>query len=667
MTTLGDVRGVGGATLAKLAELGITTPAELALRLPSKYIDLDLPVRAADAEPGQFCLLEGTVVGKTTPSKRGTKSFTVRLVDNTDKKGGGFKVTFFNQPYYHAALKEGERYRFLGKTLPGEAALVNPVFEQADKPKNLDGVFTVYPLKGILGQSSFKKLVRAALDALTADATAMPAEVLSALDSAHFPKRAAEAEEGINTLAAFDAATAISIYKKTVNRGNSVRKVFYNLPNNIILDFVSSLSVTPTPSQTQTFGDIYGDLTSGKNMSRIISGDVGSGKTLTAFFAAVCAAKAGHQCAVMAPTEILAEQHARKFRPIAEKLGVSFELLTASVPASEAARILAGLADGSIKVVFGTQSLLSKRVKYADLTLAVIDEQHKFGVNERAELQNKGAQDVLTLTATPIPRSLALAFYDDIDVSHVERRAEAAADITTKMVSDGKLGDMLRFVASECEKGRQAFIVCPCIRDSEGFETLSVNGFEKEYGEIFRSVPHAVLHGRLSGEEKERIMADFSAGKLSLLVATSVVEVGVDTSASVMCVLAADRFGLASLHQLRGRVGRDGSHAYCFLHLSHSSERAVERLKTLTECIDGAEVAERDFEMRGAGDILGTIQSGATLTPALGLPLTPAVLHKAKSLPDDVKKRVSDYFLSAFAPGLYADFTERVVRITLNS
>lgn len=665
MIALSDIKGVGEATVAKLAELGITTPSQLVLRLPSRYVDLKSPVRAREAECGQFCLFEGTVVGKTSPSKRGARGFTARLLDAEDSGARFFKVTFYNQPYYHSVLKEGETFRFLGKIQPGDSLLINPVFEPVQKVRNLDGVFTVYPLRGVIGQGAFKKLVRSALDALSA--ADMPAEVLEVLHSAHFPTIISEAEQGVRRLAAFDAATAVAIYKKTVNRGENVRKVFYNLPENIILRYVSSLSVTPTESQKRTFEEIFGDLTSPSDMSRIVSGDVGSGKTLTAFFAAVCAAEAGHQCAVMAPTEILAAQHAAKFADIADRLGIRFALLTASTPRAEAARTIGGLRDGEIKVVFGTQSLLSSRVVFADLTLAVIDEQHKFGVNERAELQNKGARDVLTLTATPIPRSLALTFYDDIAVSHVERRAEAAPNVSTRIVSDAKLGDMLRFVAAECGRGRQAFIVCPCIRDSEGFETLSVNGFEREYGGIFASVPHAVLHGRLSGEEKDRIMSDFSAGKLSLLVATSVVEVGVDTKASVMCVLAADRFGLASLHQLRGRVGRDGSEAYCFLHVSRATDRAAERLKAIAECGDGAEVAERDFEMRGAGDLLGTMQSGATLTPALGLPMTPAVLHEARSLADGERSRVAEYFSSAFAPELYREFTEKVVRVTLDS
>ena len=237
----------------------------------------------------------------------------------------------------------------------------------------------------------------------------------------------------------------------------------------------------------------------------------------------------------------------------------------------------------------------------------------------------------------------------------------------TKLVSDAKLEGMLRFVAEKCREGEQAFIVCPCIRDSEGFETLSIAGFEREHGDVFADIPHALMHGRLSGKEKDEIMTDFSKEKIKLLVATSVVEVGVDTKASIMCVLAADRFGLASLHQLRGRIGRDGRASYCFLHTTSTSERALTRLFAVVECTDGAEIAERDFEMRGAGELLGTVQSGATLTPALGLPMTPKVLAAARALGEEERGRISAYFSSVFAPELYAAFTEKVVRVTLDS
>lgn len=667
MKELSSVKGIGEATAEKLHTLGIDTPEQLLFFLPSKYIDLKLPMRALDAEAGQFCLFEGKVQTVTEPKGRKAKSFVVTLSDCLDEKGRTFKAVFFNQPYYRTAFSQEKTYRFLGKLQEGETTVVNPVFEPVDKIKRLDGIMTVYPLRGLIGQATFSKLVANAFKMFREEYGEKGNTLSDALRKVHFPATLKEAEQGVAALATYDVATGIKIYRNTLKRGDSERKVFYNLSKNVILGFKNSLSITPTPTQCEAFESILGDLVSDKNMSRIVSGDVGSGKTVVAFFAAFAAAKAGYQCAVMAPTEILAEQHFRKFAPIAEKNDISAALLTASLSKHEHDEVANGLADGSVKVVFGTQALLSKKIEYKNLTLAVIDEQHKFGVNERAELQNRGAQDVLTLTATPIPRSLALAFYDDISVSRIEKRADAATNIQTRIVTDAKLPDMLGYIADECRKGIQAFIVCPSIKDCEGFETLSVDSFAKEYAHIFDGIPWQIVHGRMSGEEKESVMRDFAENKTKLLVATSVIEVGVDTKARIMCVLAADRFGLASLHQLRGRVGRTGEESYCFLHMKHCTEKAATRLKTVVECTDGNKVAERDFELRGAGDILGTRQSGSTSTPALGLPLTPDVLKAAKELPEDEKAFVTDFFEHRFAPELFRDFAEKIVRVTLDS
>ena len=402
-------------------------------------------------------------------------------------------------------------------------------------------------------------------------------------------------------------------------------------------------------------------------MSRIVSGDVGSGKTLVAFFAAYAAAKSGRQCAFMAPTEILAAQHARKFAPIARKAGINFALLTSSTPKEEAEDILEKLARGKLSVVFGTQSLLAARVRFRDLALAVIDEQHKFGVAERAELQNKGAEDVLALTATPIPRSLAIALYKGISVSRIKKREEATTNISTFTVPDAKLDGLVDYVAKECKSGKQAFIVCPSIRDSEGFETLSVESFSKKYADRLEGVSCAVLHGRMTPERKREVMSAFSRGEISLLIATSVVEVGVDTRASVMCVLAADRFGLASLHQLRGRVGRDGSPACCFLHVKNPTEQAMRRLGVLVKEVDGEAIAEHDLRLRGVGELLGVRQSGLARTPCLGLPLTADVINHAFCVSEEESRRAAEFFSETSAGARLAEFAERAMHITFDS
>ena len=666
MNDLSLVKGVGEATLAKFATLGIGSVRELLFFLPSSYADLKRPVPLREAEDGEYALLEGEVMSVTEPSKRGKKSFSVRLKDRLDGRGMTFSVTFFNQPYYRALFAPSAFYRFLGQLQSGPPPLVIPVFARLGGTPP-PGFHQPHPLKGLIGRNSFVKIVKGAFDMANAEASESARKVLEALRTAHFPSATDDVGEAVKFLAAYDLAAGVATYRKAVNRGDSARVSRYALAPTVVDDYVSLLDVVPTESQTASFRDILSDLLSGRKMARVISGDVGSGKTLAAFFAAYATAQSGRQCVVMAPTEILAAQHAGKFGKLADKAGIRFGLLTSSTPKAEAEELIAGLADGGISVVFGTQSLLSERVGFRDLALAVIDEQHKFGVAERAELQNKGAEDVLTLTATPIPRSLALALYDDIAVSRITKREDAATDIITRTVTDAKLPDLVDYVARECKAGKQAFIVCPSIRDSEGFETLSVESFVGTYSARLEGVSYAVLHGRMNAEQKRETMSAFTRGELSLLVATSVVEVGVDTRASIMCVLAADRFGLASLHQLRGRVGRDGSSAYCFLHVKHPTERALRRLDVLVTETDGDRIAERDLELRGAGEILGARQSGATRTPCLGLPLTAEVLAECRAMTRKETEEAAEFFSDGFTAARLAEFAERAAQITFDS
>lgn len=664
MSDISRLRGVGPAIAEKLDALGIRSARELLFFLPSGYTDLGDPVAVSDAEDGAYSLVKGSVLSLTKPSPRGKRGFTVRLADCLDGRGAPFTVTYYNQPYFHSAFAGGGEFVFLAKFRSGERSLVNPVFDKADGDK-LGGVFVSYPLRGLIGRRTFIKLLREAISAERAEGG--EAEQFAELfEKVHFPSSVGEAGEALTRLAALDLAAGIAVYKASVVRGDKSRRRRYDLPPDIVGEYISLLPVTPTESQLAAMRDIAADLSGGEKMSRVVSGDVGSGKTLVAFFAAYAAARAGRQCAVMAPTEILAAQHAAKFAALFSGK-ISSGLLTASTGAKEAEDILRGLADGTLSVAFGTQSLLSRRVNFRDLATAVIDEQHKFGVAERAELQNKGAEDVLTLTATPIPRSLALALYDDIAVSRIVKRADAVTNIATRIVTDAKLEDLIAYIASECRAGKQAFIVCPSIRDSEGFETLSAESFAGAHEDKLAGVSYAVLHGRMSADAKRERMSAFASGELSLLIATSVVEVGVDTKASIMCVLGADKFGLASLHQLRGRVGRDGSPAYCFLHMRGRGERAARRLDVLCRETDGNKIAESDLELRGAGELLGARQSGVSATPCLSLPVTAAVISACRGLPEWEGKIAADYFAGSGASSGLAEFAEKAARITLDS
>ena len=651
MIKLADIKGVGKANEKKLEELGINSVFGLFSFLPRKYMDLGKPVSVIDAEPGCMCLLEGRIEKVSTPSKGGKHSFFVSFSDNLANNRIYFKANFYNMPFLAEGFEVGQSYRILARLSKdlGTFTVVNPHLEKIEKISKLEGIYTVYPLRGAFSQGTFKNVMTSALD-LAFDEMKQgsfdPVNVdfLRTFKSIHKPESVEEAEYALDRLAGIDLALALEIFKKSRDNTKKFRRVFYKISNFRIDEFVNALDFEPTTSQMKAFADIFDDMTSAEYMSRIVSGDVGSGKTIVAFFAMWLAHLAGVQSALMVPTEILALQHAEKFEKIAAKLGIKFALLTSSTKQAERKNILAGLLDGSIDCVIGTQSIIGEDVVYKNLSVAIIDEQHKFGVNDRAKLEAKGAKDVLSLKATPIPRSMALTFYEDIKISHIEKRASAKTNVATILTYDLKYA--VSQIVKSAEEGKQAFIVCPAIEDSEGFESYSIESFVKEFSRDFGNLNLSILHGKLSNEEKEQRISDFYSGKTQVLIATSVIEVGIDTKASEILIVNADRFGLASLHQLRGRVGRDGSPANCYLHSGKSTDSAKQRLDTLVKSNDGQYLAEVDFSMRGAGDFLGTKQSGASLTPIFGLKMNADTLMYAKRYAAEVLSPQSlDYLL----------------------
>lgn len=675
MLTLKDVKGVGDATIKKLHDLGINNVFEVFSFLPRKYVDLKTPVKVLDAEPGQLALFEGRVEKVSAVSMRGKRSFFVTFSDNLDGNRIFFKSTFYNMPFLHDSFEIGQNYRLLTRLSndKGSLSVVNPSLEKAEKISKLDGIYTVYPLRGVFGQNAYKNIVYSALDTLKNvkyDDTILSkvsSDLANCFELAHRPTSVEIAQRAVNALASIDVAIMLSIYRKLRDNTQKLRKVFYNFDNFRIVDFEKALGFKPTITQTQAFEDIMADLTSPYCMSRIISGDVGSGKTAVAFFAMYLASFSHRQCALMAPTEILAKQHAEKFAPLAKLLGINFALLTSSTLSAERKRILTGLKDGSIDCIIGTNSVVGDEVEYKDLALAIIDEQHRFGVNDRAKLEKKGAADVLSLTATPIPRSMALTFYDDIAISRIEKRADAKTSVKTTVTSD--IDRALKSIVASLKDGKQAFIVCPSIVDAEGNDLMSIESFLRDFGGYFENFECSVMHGKLSNEEKESAMKDFSSGKTRLLIATTVIEVGIDTKASEILILNADRFGLASLHQLRGRVGRDGSPANCILYSSNKGEKAIERLSTLEKSNDGQYLAEVDFAMRGAGDFIGTKQSGISLTPIFGLQMNGEVLGNAKSYADTLTSLSLNELLALThcSRAKVDDFVEKISKVTINS
>lgn len=675
MLTLRDVKGVGDATIKKLHDLDIHSVFEVFSFLPRKYIDLKEPIKVLDAEPNQLCLLEGRVESLSGVTRSKTKSFFVVFSDNLANNKVYFKAMFYNMPFLHDGFSIGQSYRLLTRLTNdiGSLTVVNPSLEKIEKISKLDGIYTLYPLGNVMGQNAFKNIVYSALDSLKGihyegSLAKINKDLSSCFEAAHRPSSVNIAQRAIDSLASIDLAIVLSIYRKLRRSTQKSRKVFYNFENFRILDYVSTLNFEPTDSQFQAFEDIFSDMNGDKYMSRIVSGDVGSGKTAVAFFAMYAAVKGGKQAALMVPTEILAKQHAKKFAQIASDTGIKFALLTSSLSQTERRKVLAGLKNGYYQCVIGTNSLVSDDVEYQNLALAVIDEQHRFGVNDRAKLEQKGAVDVLSLTATPIPRSMALTFYEDIAISHIKKREEAETNVSTKVYDD--LHSAVDFVIDKLKRGKQAFIVCPSIVDAEGNNLMSIESFLRDFGNLFGDFSICVMHGKLKNDEKEEAMADFSSGKTQLLIATTVIEVGIDTKASEILILNADRFGLSSLHQLRGRVGRDGSEAHCLLHSSNKGERAIQRLETLEKSNDGQYLAEMDFAMRGAGDFLGVKQSGRSLTPIFSLQINAQILSNAKEY---AEKNLSNLSLSELlalsrtSKSGIDDFLAELGAVTLNS
>ena len=676
MLTLSQIKGVGDATIKKLQELDIKSVFELFSFLPTKYIDLQAPISVLDAEGGALSLFEGKVEKISSVSPRGKRSFSVSFSDNLarDRKIY-FKATFYNMPFLHDSFTVGDEYRLFGRLSKDESVfnIVNPQLEKLNRISKLKDIYTVYPLKGILGQNTFKNILQNALDQIKLTRyegrlAKVNGDMVDIFARIHNPKHVEEADGARDELASLDLAIVLSMYRKLRRSNEKSRKVFYNSSNFRIDDYIKALNFTPTPSQNSAFSDVYCDMQSDKNMSRIVSGDVGSGKTAIAFFAMLACAIGGKQCALMAPTEILSKQHFAKFKALAEKFGISCALLTSSVSEIERRAILQDLKDGKISCVIGTQSLISQDVQYEKLALAVIDEQHKFGVNERRLLESKGAVDVLSLTATPIPRSMALTFYDDVAISFIQKREDAKTNVQTEIVQsvDEGVDRILKY----CKEGKQAFIVCPSIVDAEGYDIMSIESFMRDYGKRFDGIDLQILHGKMNDVEKERAMNEFASGKSQVLLATTVVEVGIDTLASEILILGADRFGLASLHQLRGRVGRDGSQAHCFVHSNGTNDKALNRLTTFCAHNDGQYLAETDFAMRGAGDFMGTRQSGSSSTPIFGLKTSAEVLSSAKIYADKYLSQLSLDDLTALTRRSKARvdaFLSELGKVTLNS
>ena len=639
------IKGIGPVTLEKLGKLGIFTPEELIAETPADYIDLDAESDLKAAENGDFVVAVLFIEYAAKPLRRGKlQLFRARGVARDGQK---VKLTWYNANYVAKIVHVGAFVRVYGK-LKKEGSVsefINPTAELAVETKGR-GIKPVYRLKGLIGQNVFREAVRDALDKGYTLKSLVPESgeelpLSAAARAAHLPRSVQEGKAARERVELESVVKGIAAYRLVV--GKRRRVLFYGENTAVIDEVIDSLPYKLTQSQKEALGDILSGLGGEAALNAMLVGDVGSGKTVVALLTAYYAVKCGYQAALMAPTEILAAQHFKTFSKILSPFGVRIKLLTAALPAKEKREIIEAARTGEADIVIGTHAVISEKVAFKKLSLAIIDEQHRFGVAERTALIAKSnSEDTLTLSATPIPRSLRLTVFGDVEVLNIERRYKG--NVTTSVVTKADKKKMLSFIAKECSEGRQAYVVCPRIRDVEGIESSSAERLFKELGKIYAGVLRVgLLHGRMKAAEKQAVLEEFYAGTLDVIVSTTVIEVGIDVpNATVMAVFDADRFGLAALHQLRGRIGRNGDKGYCFLYTEKEDEQP--RLKVMTEENDGLEISERDLELRGAGEWLGEEQSGKG-----GAMLPVRLMIKAKELADKVDLAAHREELTAYA------------------
>ena len=646
------VKGIGEQRAKALQKLRIRTLRDLISYFPRAYDDRRTYKKIKDLEEGETACVEAMAAAAPTLSRvrRGLELVKLRAVDET----GTLDVTFFNQVYMKDNLKAGETYTFFGRA---EAAgrrrsMTNPLVEREGSRVMTGRIMPVYPLTAGISQLTLVKAVEQGLAAcrdLLPDP--LPDQVRRdhqlchigyAYDQIHFP--ASEEELAIaRRRLVFEELFLLAIGLKRLRRR---REALQCAPWERLglEDFYGALPFALTGAQRRAIGEIVSDLSAGRPMNRLVQGDVGSGKTMVAAAAMVCAARSGRQAALMAPTEILAEQHHRGLAPLLEGLGISCALLTGAMPAKARRAVLAGLESGETQVVIGTHALISAGVAYRRLGLVVTDEQHRFGVGQRAALSAKGEQPhLLVMSATPIPRTLALIIYGDLDVSVIDELPPGRQKIDTFAVTGAYRQRLYRFLAKEIAAGRQAYIICSMVEENDAVpdDRKAVTEYaDVLQRQVFPDLRVACVHGRMKPREKDAVMAAFAAGEVHILVSTTVVEVGVDVpNATVMMVEDADRFGLSQLHQLRGRVGRGRHKSYCILISDNRNEETRARLKVMTQTGDGFKIAEEDLRLRGPGDFFGQRQHGLPSLKVADLTCDMALLHEAQQAAADLLAR----------------------------
>ena len=640
------LKGIGPTKAKLFANLNIFTLEDLICHFPRGYEDRTRLVTIEKLEVDQPACFKAMVMNtpRTSHIRKGLDITKVQIADHT----GRLSLTFFNNRFAAEQLQYGREYIFYG-AVSGDFIgynMTNPVFEALDSaPVTTRRILPVYPLTAGLTNAALGKAVGQALDICDPPEEILPPEIRQkygilpaqeAYFAIHRPQTMAQAEQAKKRLIFeefFVFSAGLSLMRQA--RAQKHCAPYENLE---LGPFYGSLPFALTGAQRRAVEDILEDFHRGTPMNRLVQGDVGSGKTMVAAAAAYCAAGNHRQTALMAPTEILAEQHYKSLSRLFEPLGIRVELLTGSMGQKQKRQVREALQDGSVSVVVGTHALLTDTTQFCQLGLVIADEQHRFGVAQRSKLTAKGEDPhVLVMSATPIPRTLALLMYGDLEVSVLDELPPGRQVVDTFLVGESYRPRINAFVRRQVSEGHQCFIVCPAVEENQELGIKSATAWAETLQQtVFSDLRVSLLHGQMKGGEKEAAMAAFARGEADVLVATTVIEVGVDVpNATLMVIEDADRFGLSQLHQLRGRVGRGQAKSYCILTTHNQNPDTIQRLKALCKTTDGFRIAQEDLKMRGPGDFFGARQSGLPAFRVADLSLDLETLTQAQQASRD--------------------------------
>lgn len=647
-----EIKGIGAKKAQTLNNLGIFTVNDLIEHFPRDYEDRSQVKDIADLTENEentfFALVsavpENVHIRKMTVTK-------VKLSDST----GSVNAVWYNQPFIKNALKKDEEYIFTGvyKKNGYRREVSSPEFEKAGTDKEILGggrIVPVYPLTSGISQKVLRSLIKTTLDAVKTQLPEflpldmrkkyMLCERNFAISNIHFPENDESffiARKRLVFEELFVLQTALFILKGTAKRNDGI--IFKT--KGISEESEKAFGFGFTKAQKKVIAEICSDVSKGIPMNRLIQGDVGSGKTAVAMTAALMAVKNGYQAALMAPTEVLASQHYESFKEFFDKFGIKVCLLKGSLKKKEKEAVKELISTGEADVIIGTHAIIQEDVEFKKLGLVITDEQHRFGVKQRNVLSEKGINaHVMVMTATPIPRTLALILYGDLDVSVIDELPPGRQHIDTFAVNSSYHQRAYGFIRKEVENGRQAYMVCPMIEENDAIEAKSVMQMIDEVSQTdFKGLSVAVLHGKMKADEKERIMKDFAENKIQILISTTVIEVGINVpNATIMLIENAERFGLSQLHQLRGRVGRGKYRSYCILVTDSKSEVTKERMKVMKKTNDGFEISETDLKLRGPGEFFGTRQHGVPQLKIANLYKDADILSQAQAAAKELNR-----------------------------